>query len=125
MELNKRMVDRILKMVNDKYPFFDDIRYKYHKDFMNDYGDRYNNHTFTFILNMNKIKRVFPNGKIDYKYIKRNSHLTKFTEVFVEYADDWDMIELGNEVHNFTTNIVMSTFLPYKDEYSILYYLPI
>ena len=125
MRLNERMVDRIFKMVNDKYPFFDDIHYKYNKDFMNYPGYRYNNHTFRFILNMNKIKRLYPNGNIDYEYIKRNAYFIKFTEAFVEYADDLDMIELGNEVHDFITNIVMSTFIPYKDKYDILYDLPI
>jgi len=118
------MVDRIFKMVNDKYPLFDDIHYKYHADYMDSGGYRYNNHTFRFILNMNKIKRVFPNGMIDYGYIKKNPYLTKLTEAFVEYSDEWDMIRYGDEVHDFTKTI-MTTLLPYKDKYSILYDLPI
>ena len=124
MKLNKRMVDRIFKMVNDKYPLFDDIHYKYHADYMDPGGYRYDDHTFMFILNMNKIKRVFPNGEIDYKYIKKTPYFTKFTEAFVEYSHDWDMVEYGDEVHSFTKTI-MTTLLPYKDKYSILYDLPI
>jgi hypothetical protein len=73
---------------------------------------------------MNKIKRVFPNGEIDYGYIKKTPYFTKFTEAFVEYSDDWEMVKYGDDVHSFTKTI-MTTLLPYKDKYSILYDLPI
>ena len=124
MKLNEKMVDRILKTVNDKYPFFDEIYYKYHKDYMTYDGDRYDDHTFMFITNMDKIKRMFPNDTIDYGYIKKNPYFTKVTELFVEYSHDPDMVGYGDDIHNFTS-MLMTIFLPHKDKYSILYNLPI
>ena len=124
MKLNERMVDRILKTVNDKYPFCDEIHYKYYKDLMTHNGNRYNDHTFMFIINMNKIKRMFPNGMIDYEYIKKNQFFTKVTELFVEYNDDQGMVDYGDDIYNFTS-MLMTIFLPYKDKYSIAYDLPI
>jgi len=124
MKLNEKMIDRILKTVNDKYPFFDEIYYKYHKDYMTYDGDRYDDHTFMFITNMDKIKREFPNGMIDYDYIKKNPYFTKVTELFVEYSDDQGMVDYGDDIYNFTKTII-PIFLPYKDKYSIIYDLPI
>ena len=124
MKLNEKMIDRILKTVNDKYPFFDEIYYKYHKDLMTYNGDRYDDHTFMFIINMGKIKRMFPNGTIDYEYIKKNPYFTKVTELFVEYTEDQDMVDYGDDIYNFTS-MLMTVFLPYKDKYSIAYDLPI
>jgi hypothetical protein len=124
MKLNEKMVDRILKTVNDKYPFFDKIYYKYYKDYMTYTGDRYDDHTFMFIINMGKIKREFPNGMIDYDYIKKNPYFTKVTELFVEYNDDQGMVDYGDDIYNFTS-MLMTIFLQHKDKYSILYDLPI
>ena len=78
MELNERTLDRIIKMVNAKFPFIFDLKVT---------RDRFRTYEFEFIADFELVKEISPESKIDWVHLKRFSeNIRGICEVFLDYS---------------------------------------
>jgi hypothetical protein len=98
MGLNERTLDRIIKMVNTKFPFIFDVKVT---------QDRFSTYSFVFTADLELVREISPESQIDWDYIKQYSDgVVKITELFLDYnrsehfEDPQYLLKLGDEISN-------------------------
>jgi len=98
MGLNERTLDRIIKMVNTKFPFIFDVKVT---------QDRFRTYSFVFTADLELVREISPESQIDWDYIKQYSDgVVEITELFLDYSrsehfeDPQYLLKLGDEISN-------------------------
>ena len=98
MGLNERTLDRIIKMVNTKFPFIFDVKVT---------QDRFRTYSFVFTADLELVREISPESQIDWDYIRRSTGgVVEITELFSDYnysehfEDPHYLLELGGEISN-------------------------
>lgn len=78
MELNEKTLDRIIKMVNAKFPFIFDLKVT---------QDRFRTYEFEFTADFELVKEISPESQIDWDHLEKYSeNIQGIAEVFLDYS---------------------------------------